>query len=90
MTEIAGVIIPSPMIIAPPITTTQKPIGTHRHAEDARRLGPRQQREDSAFAIVVDAHEHRDVLNAHDEKERPDQQRHDAERISASEWHARS
>ena len=59
----------------------EKPVDVHRNAEYLRRLGSRQQGENPALAVVIDAHQNRDVLNANDEEKRPNEQRDDADRI---------
>ncbi len=46
-----------------------------------RLLGEHDEGEDSAFALVVGAHQNQDVFDRHDEDESPDQQGHDAEHI---------
>ena len=80
ITEIAGVMIPSPKSMAAPVATT---IVTIRPSTGCRTsgAGEREQREDAALAFVIDAHQAPDVLHADDERQEPQQQRQDAQHV---------
>src|SRR6185312_13456569 len=52
------------------------------------RRHQRQEREDAAFAVVVGAHDEADVLDADDERERPEDEREEAEDVGGARRHA--
>ncbi len=82
MTEIAGVITPSPKSIAAPTTTiTTKPGRFGRDAALGPRQQQRQQRQDAALAVVVDPHDDAHVLDADDDDQRPDDQGEDPQHV---------
>ena len=62
--------------------------GEHR-PERRGRARQRQQREDAAFTVVIDPHHETDVLDAHDEDQRPHQERADSQHRGEIGRHAR-
>ena len=81
-TEIAGVMIASPQNNAAPATPMQE---NDRRAPAQRDLGQRLQRQNAAFALVVRLHEEQHVFRRHDDQQRPDDQRHDADDLTNAE-----
>ncbi len=63
----------------------------HAEQEDDRRalaqrdLGQRLQRQNAAFALVVRLHQEQHVFRRHDDQQRPDDQRHDADDLTDAE-----
>jgi len=72
MTEIAGVIAPSPKsIAAPPMTTDRCESKTNRSSLRRRWHRSREQSENPALTVVVDSHDERHILETNDHNERP-------------------
>ena len=74
-TETAGVMMPSPKSMpAPRMIKNVSHVGGGGTPRFDGRQHEREQREDAAFAVVRDAHDHPDVANEDDENQRPENQ----------------
>ena len=72
------------------VAAEQRRAGHAEHQGDRRALAERHlrqriQRQDAAFALVVRLHQEQHVFGRHDDQQRPDDQRHDADDLADAE-----